>query len=140
MQLNNQLDPAWRSTAGTTWDETGSNTSIGRSTYRELMNAGLTRAIGIAADDINNTIRSLILLMIAAAVVIIYASIRLSSGLVTPLTSLASSSIRQVGEGHLNQTVPVVSNDELARSLFPSTRWPPNFGNTRPTLPRSCCG
>ncbi|HEY0255908.1 MAG TPA: HAMP domain-containing protein, partial [Candidatus Methylacidiphilales bacterium] len=63
-------------------------------------------------DDVISTIRSLILLMITAAIVAIYASMRLSRGLLQPLVSVTSS-IRQVGEGNLDQTVPVVSSDEL---------------------------
>lgn len=63
-------------------------------------------------DDVISTIRSLILLMITAAIVAIYASMRLSRGLLQPLISVTSS-IRQVGEGNLDQTVPVLSQDEL---------------------------
>ncbi len=64
------------------------------------------------AADINNTIRSLIFLMIVAVVVYIYASLRLSSSLLNPLTALTSS-IQQVGRGNLDQKVPVLSRDEL---------------------------
>jgi NtrC-family two-component system sensor histidine kinase KinB len=62
--------------------------------------------------DVVNTIRSLILLMITAAIVAIYASMRLSHGLLNPLVSLTAS-IRQVGQGNLDQTVPIPSSDEL---------------------------
>ena len=62
--------------------------------------------------DVISTIRSLILLMITAAIVAIYASMRLSRGLLDPLMSVTSS-IRLVGEGNLDQTVPVLSSDEL---------------------------
>lgn len=72
----------------------------------------LSSANHTSSEDINITIRSLILLMIAAVVVFLYASIRLSRGLLEPLMSVTSS-IRQVGEGNLDQTVPVLSNDEL---------------------------
>lgn len=73
---------------------------------------GLSAGDKSSAEDINSTIKSLILLMIAAVVVFIYAYVRLSSGLLNPLVSLTTS-IRQVGEGNLNQMVPVLSNDEL---------------------------
>jgi NtrC-family two-component system sensor histidine kinase KinB len=62
--------------------------------------------------DVISTIRSLALLMITAAIVAIYASMRLSRGVLQPLTSVTSS-IRQVGEGNLDQMVPVLSKDEL---------------------------
>jgi NtrC-family two-component system sensor histidine kinase KinB len=62
--------------------------------------------------DVVSTIRSLILLMITAGIVTIYASMRLSRGLLLPLESVTSS-IRQVGEGNLDQTVPVLSQDEI---------------------------
>lgn len=58
------------------------------------------------------TVRSLILLMMTAGIVAIYASMRLRRGLLEPLMSVTSS-IRQVGEGNLDQTVPVLSKDEL---------------------------
>jgi NtrC-family two-component system sensor histidine kinase KinB len=63
-------------------------------------------------DDVISTIRSLILLMMTAGIVSIYASMRLRRGLLQPLQSVTSS-IRQVGEGNLDQTVPVLSKDEL---------------------------
>ena len=50
--------------------------------------------------------------MIVASIVALYASMRLSRGLLGPLTSVTSS-IRRVGEGNLDQTVPVLSQDEL---------------------------
>ena len=58
------------------------------------------------------TVRSLMLLMVVAAIVSIYASMRLRRGLLQPLMTVTSS-IRQVGEGNLDQTVPVLSGDEL---------------------------
>jgi signal transduction histidine kinase len=74
--------------------------------------AGLGSSEKISAEDINSTIKSLLLLMIAAVVVFIYASMRLSRGLLAPLVSLTSS-IREIGQGNLDQIVPVISNDEL---------------------------
>lgn len=60
------------------------------------------------------TIRLLIFAMIAAVVVAIYTSVRLSRGVIAPITSLTES-IRQVGEGDLDQTLTFHSNDELGK-------------------------
>jgi len=111
LQSANQLDPSWRSTAGTLGQETSQILDLVDQLTVEH-ERGLNAGYRDSSADINETIRSLVFLMIVAGVVTIYASMRLSHSLLTPLTSLASS-IRQVGEGHLNQTVPVVSNDEL---------------------------
>ena len=62
--------------------------------------------------DVVETIRSLILLMITAGIVTVYASMRLSRGLLEPLETVTTS-IRKVGEGNLDQTVPVLSRDEI---------------------------
>ena len=62
--------------------------------------------------DVISTVRSLILLMLTAGIVAIYASMRLSRGLLEPLESVTTS-IRRVGEGNLDQTVPVLSRDEI---------------------------
>ena len=111
LESANQLDPAWRTTAG----KLGQDTSQLLDLLDQLSLAheqGLATGNQTTAADINNAIRSLILLMIVATVVFIYAYLRLSSGLLNPLISLTAS-IRQVGEGNLNQTIPVISNDEL---------------------------
>lgn len=60
------------------------------------------------------TIRLLILAMIVAVVVAIYTSIRLSRSVLTPIASLTES-IRQIGEGDLDQTLAFHSKDELGR-------------------------
>ncbi len=73
---------------------------------------GLTTTGQQAHDDVVKTIRLLIFFMIIAGVVAIYASTRLSRGLLRPLESVTSS-IRQVGAGNLDQTVPVLSTDEI---------------------------
>jgi NtrC-family two-component system sensor histidine kinase KinB len=65
-----------------------------------------------SSADINETVRFLILLMIIALVATILAWMGLSRGLLIPLRSLTAS-IRQVGEGNLDQKVPVLDNDEL---------------------------
>ncbi len=111
LQSTNQLDPAWHTTAG----KLGQNTEQLLDWVDQLAKAhemGLGAGDQDASDEINRTVRSLILLMIAATVVAIYASVRLSSGLLNPLASLTSS-IQQVGHGNLDQQVPVLSKDEL---------------------------
>ncbi len=66
----------------------------------------------VSGDDINNTIRFLILLMIIAVASFLAAYFGLSRGLLNPLKALTAS-IKQVGEGNLDQNVPVLSKDEL---------------------------
>jgi NtrC-family two-component system sensor histidine kinase KinB len=64
------------------------------------------------ASEINSTIRLLDLLMIIALISSVIAYLGLNRGLIIPLRSLASS-IRKVGEGNLDQQVPVLQDDEL---------------------------
>ena len=64
------------------------------------------------AAEINNTIKLIMALMIMALVAFIMAYLGLNRGLIVPLRSLTAS-IRQVGEGNLDQTVPVLDKDEL---------------------------
>jgi NtrC-family two-component system sensor histidine kinase KinB len=65
-----------------------------------------------SAEDITKTIRLLILLMIIAVVATLMAYMGLSRGLLNPLRTLTAS-IKKIGEGNLDQTVQVVSKDEL---------------------------
>jgi signal transduction histidine kinase/HAMP domain-containing protein len=65
-----------------------------------------------AAGDINNTIRLIMALMGMALAAFVMAYIGLNRGLLAPLRSLTSS-IREVGEGNLDQQVPVLDEDEL---------------------------
>ncbi|MDZ4787440.1 MAG: ATP-binding protein [Blastochloris sp.] len=62
--------------------------------------------------EIDSTIRLLILFMIIAVIVAVYASFRLTRGLLDPLSSLAAS-IQKVGQGDLNQSLIPTSNDEV---------------------------
>jgi NtrC-family two-component system sensor histidine kinase KinB len=64
------------------------------------------------ANDITWTVRTLFLMIIIACVVFIAASMRLTRGLLNPLASMARS-IQRVGEGHLDQELPVQANDEF---------------------------
>jgi signal transduction histidine kinase len=66
----------------------------------------------ISGEDINVTIRALMLMMVIALVATLFAYIGLSRGLLSPLRVLTTS-IRHVGEGNLDQAVPVLSRDEL---------------------------
>lgn len=72
----------------------------------------LTEGNKDSAETITKTIRFLILLMIIALAAFLAAYFGLSRGLLNPLKSLTAS-IKQVGEGNLDQTVPVLSEDEL---------------------------
>jgi signal transduction histidine kinase len=111
LQSPGEPDPAWKATA----DKLGQNIGQILDLVDQLALAhekGLASGKGDAAADVISTIRSLILLMITAGIVAIYASMRLRRGLLEPLMSVTSS-IRQVGEGNLNQSVPVLSQDEL---------------------------
>ena len=65
-----------------------------------------------AAGEINNTIQLIMLLMGMALAAFVMAYIGLNRGLLAPLRSLTSS-IREVGEGNLDQKVPVLDEDEL---------------------------
>jgi signal transduction histidine kinase/HAMP domain-containing protein len=106
-----ETNTAWRSTA----NQLGQDTSKLLDMVDQL---ALTHEKGIEAggrdthEAVITTIRSLILLMMTAGIVAIYASMRLRRGLLEPLMSVTSS-IQKVGEGNLNQTVPVLSQDEL---------------------------
>jgi NtrC-family two-component system sensor histidine kinase KinB len=107
----------------------GAPTEADRATARELgaetfQMVGQADSLGLAhekaqsasSDDvganINETIRLLMVLMIFACVVAIVASMGLTRGLLNPLASM-SKSIQLVGEGDLDQTLPVLSRDEL---------------------------
>ncbi len=56
-------------------------------------------------------------MMIVALSATLLAYLGLRQGLLRPLKSLTAS-IKQVGEGNLNQAVPVVSHDELGALAF----------------------
>ena len=111
LQSSDQPEAAWRTTA----NKLGQNTGRLLDMVDQLALAhemGIKSGSRDADADVVSTVRSLILLMITAGIVAIYASMRLSRGLLEPLLSVTSS-IRRVGEGNLDQTVPVLSQDEL---------------------------
>lgn len=64
--------------------------------------------------QIKETTRVLFSAMIMAVVIFIYASYRLGRGILQPIQSLTTS-IRQIGQGNLDQTVPIPSSDELGQ-------------------------
>jgi NtrC-family two-component system sensor histidine kinase KinB len=106
-----EQDPAWHGTASKLGQDTGQ--LLGLADQLAIAHEKALAAGNEDTDaDITKTIRSLILLMIVAVIVAIYASVRLSSGLLNPLAALATS-IQQVGKGNLDQQVPVASKDEL---------------------------
>jgi signal transduction histidine kinase len=72
----------------------------------------VNKSNGASASDAVNTVRSLIFLMMLAVVATLAAYLGLARGLLTPLRSLTAS-IREIGQGNLDQQVPVVSRDEL---------------------------
>jgi signal transduction histidine kinase len=111
IEANPQPDPAWRTTAA----KLGQDTSTLLNLVDELTVAheqAVTQGYANISRDINSTVRSLTLLMIVAIAFTIFASLRLGRGLLDPLKTLTSS-IQQVGEGNLDQTVPVLDNHEL---------------------------
>ncbi|SDU13202.1 Signal transduction histidine kinase [Verrucomicrobium sp. GAS474] len=67
-----------------------------------------------SGKDITSTIRLMILAMIIAIVVAIYTCIWMSRSVLRPIDSL-SESIRQIGEGDLDQILPSHSRNELGR-------------------------
>jgi NtrC-family two-component system sensor histidine kinase KinB len=111
LQSPDRPDAAWRTTANKLGQDTGDLLDM-VDQLAVVHEEGLKSGSHDTRTDVVGTIRSLILLMITAAIVAIYASMRLSRGLLEPLMSVTSS-IRRVGEGNLDQTVPVLSEDEL---------------------------
>lgn len=63
-------------------------------------------------EEINSAIRFMIIGMIVAIAIAIYASVRLSSGLFEPISSL-NVSIKKIGEGNLDQTLIPSPDEEL---------------------------
>jgi NtrC-family two-component system sensor histidine kinase KinB len=111
LQAPEQPSAGWRADAK----------DLGEETTRIL---GIVDEIGVAHDktrsvtgkssenDIVNTIGILRFMMLIALIATVMAYMGLSRGLINPLRSLTAS-IKRVGEGNLDQTVPVISKDEL---------------------------
>jgi two-component system, NtrC family, sensor histidine kinase KinB len=106
-----QPNAGWRSVAQKLGSDTGQLLDLVNQ-LGMVHEQALTDGTKNSADDINDTIRLLCLLMGIGWAAFLAAYLGLSHGLLSPLKSLTTS-IRKVGEGNLDQTVPVVSEDEL---------------------------
>ncbi len=73
---------------------------------------GLTKESQKSSHDIIATIRLLEFMMGVAAAATLMAYLGLKRGLLLPVKSLTAS-LKKVGEGHLDQELPVLSQDEL---------------------------
>jgi len=108
--------PTWRGEAGKLGQQTAALLDLADQltlAHEQVLAAGNDAS----SHDIINTVRLLWFMMIVALVATLAAYMGLSRGLLRPLKSLTSS-IRQVGEGNLDQKVPVVSKDELGALAF----------------------
>lgn len=105
------LDEPGRKTAQALGAETmqmlGHSDELATAHEKTLARKGANIAAGV-----DETVRLLFFLMILACTVAIAASLGLSRGLLNPLASMAHS-IQQVGEGDLDQKLPVLSRDEF---------------------------
>lgn len=64
-------------------------------------------------EQINHTITSLLIFGLTVALIIsAYASFKLGKAILKPIQTLTNAA-REIGQGNLEQTVPVLSNDEL---------------------------
>lgn len=111
LQLSEKTDTAWRAEA----NKLGKETAMILDLVDQISTAheqALAKGGRNSAADINRTIRLLTLMMIIALAAFVAAFFGLSRGLLTPLKSLTAS-IKEVGEGNLDQMVPVQSKDEL---------------------------
>ena len=111
VQSAQEGNTTWRSDAATLGRETAGILDL-LDQFNTAHEQSLSDGGKSSADDINRTIRLLLLFMALATIAFIFAYFGLSRGLLNPLKSLTSS-IKQVGEGNLDQAVPVVSKDEL---------------------------
>ncbi len=92
-----------------------------------------------SSKDIHNTIFLLRTMMVVALIATTLAYFGLSQGLLRPLQSLTTS-IKKIGEGNLDQTVPVASHDETRRTrAFLQPDGPSSCGSTKPTRRWNCC-
>jgi signal transduction histidine kinase len=108
--------PTWRSDAGKLGQQTGALLDLADQialAHEQDIAAGNDSA----SKDINNTIFLLRSMMFIALVTMVIAYFILSRSLLGPLKSLTLS-IRQIGEGNLDQKVPIVSRDELGALAF----------------------
>jgi NtrC-family two-component system sensor histidine kinase KinB len=111
-----KTDPAWRTNASQLGQETGKLLDLA-----DQLNVAHEQSVRdgnrSSSGDIIGTIRLLWFMMLVALAATIMAYVGLSRGLLFPLKSLTAS-IKKVGEGNLDQTVPVLSGDELGVLAF----------------------
>jgi signal transduction histidine kinase len=103
--------PAWKTGAG----ELGRQTASMLDLVDQIADAHektIAEGNQSSKDDIVRTGDTLLFMMIVALAATLFAYLGLSQGLLRPLRSLTLS-IKQIGEGNLNQTVRVRSKDEL---------------------------
>jgi NtrC-family two-component system sensor histidine kinase KinB len=108
--------PSWRSDAGKLGQQTAAMLDLADQ-LALAHEQDITDGNQTSSNDILNTVRLLWFMMIVALAATLMAYIGLSRGLLRPLKSLTSS-IKQIGEGNLNQNVPVVSHDELGALAY----------------------
>jgi signal transduction histidine kinase len=111
-----ETGPTWKSNAGKLGQQTASMLDLVDQlslAHEQTITAGNDSS----SHDIVNTIHLLCFMMIVALAATLLAYLGLSQGLLRPLKSLTTS-IKQVGEGNLDQNVPVVSEDELGALAF----------------------
>jgi NtrC-family two-component system sensor histidine kinase KinB len=108
--------PSWRSDAGKLGQQTAAMFDLADQ-LALAHEQDITEGNKSSTNDILNTVRLLWFMMIVALAATLMAYLGLSRGLLRPLKSLTAS-IKQIGEGNLNQNVPVVSQDELGALAY----------------------
>jgi len=87
--------------------------SLAGNDARERNRTFVSTSIRTTIRDISQTITSsLVLGLIVALLLLGYASFKLSRAILTPIQTVTKAA-REIGAGNLNQTVPVMSSDEL---------------------------
>ena len=91
-----------------------------------------------ARETARQSTRVMLLAMAAALPLGLYFAYRLSQVVLRPIGRLTDSA-RELGEGNLDQVLPVTSHENWGNSPTPSTRWPADCGFTvkRPRM-NSC--
>ena len=111
-----ETTPSWKSDAGKLGQQTAALLDLADQlalAHEQVLSEGNDST----SQDILKTVRLLGFMMIVALTATLLAYIGLSRGLLRPLKSLTAS-IKQIGEGNLDQNVPVVSHDELGALAF----------------------
>jgi signal transduction histidine kinase len=111
IHLPDQNAPNWKSSAGKLGDDTTKLLVLVDGLAKAHEHA-MTEGQHSSASDVIKTVRLLWFIILVAFAVTIMAYIGLNRGLLSPLRNLTAS-IKQIGQGNLEQNVPVVSKDEL---------------------------